>query len=42
MRSPHWYLRCNASDTLESHQLSDTDLLEVTASRDRYARAMLL
>lgn len=42
MRSPNWYVRCNASESLEAHQLSDTDLLEVTAGSDRYAREMLL
>ena len=41
MSSPSWYVRYNASASLEAHGLSYEELLQVLGGGDRYAREML-
>lgn len=41
MHSPNWYVRYNASTSLEAHGLTYEEMLEVLAGDDRYAREML-
>ena len=41
MHSPNWYVRYNASASLEAHGLSYEQMLQVLAGDDRYAREML-
>ena len=41
MHSPNWYIRFNASASLEAHGLSYEEMLRVLAGDDRYAREML-
>lgn len=42
MNSPNWYVRYNASASLEAHGLDYEQLLQVIAGEDRYAREMLV
>ena len=42
MSSPNWYVRYNASASLEAHGLDYEQLLQVIAGEDRYAREMLV
>lgn len=42
MHSSNWYVRSNASQSLESHDLDYNDLIEVVGGRDRYAREMMM
>ena len=41
LRSPNWYVRYNASASLEAHGLQYEDMLAVLHGDDRYAREML-
>ena len=41
MHSPNWYVRYNASASLEAHGLSYEEMLQVLGGDDRYAREML-
>ena len=41
MNSPNWYIRTNASSSLEAHGLTYEELLQVLGGDDRYARDML-
>ena len=41
MNSPNWYIRSNASASLEAHGLSYEEMLQVLGGGDRYAREML-
>ena len=41
MHSPNWYIRYNASASLEAHGLSYEEMLQILAGDDRYAREML-
>lgn len=42
MHSSNWYVRFNASVSLESYDLDYVDLIEVAGGRDRYAREMMM
>ena len=42
MHSSNWYVRYNASVSLDSRGLNYTDLIEVVGGRDRYAREMMM
>lgn len=42
MHSSNWYVRLNASVSLESYDLDYVDLIEVAGGRDRYAREMMM
>ena len=42
MSSPNWYIRYNASASLEAHGLSYEEMLGVLHGNDRYAREMLV
>ncbi len=42
MHSSNWYVRYNASISLESLHLEYSDLIEVVGGRDRYAREMMM
>ena len=41
MYSPNWYIRYNASSSLEAHGLSYEALFQILSGEDRYAREML-
>ena len=41
MHSSNWYIRYNASASLEAHGLSYEEMLQILAGDDRYAREML-
>lgn len=41
MHSPNWYVRYNASASLEAHGLSYEEMMDVLSGNDRYAREML-
>ena len=41
MNSPNWYIRYNASASLEAHGLAYEEMLRVLGGGDRYAREML-
>ena len=41
MNSPNWYIRNNASASLEAHGLTYEQMLRVLSGDDRYAREML-
>ena len=41
MHSANWYVRFNASASLEAHGLSYEQMLHGTVGEDRYAREML-
>ena len=41
MNSPNWYIRNNASASLEAHGLTYEEMLRVLSGDDRYAREML-
>ena len=41
MHSPNWYVRFNASSSLERHGLSYEAMLDILSGGDRYAREML-
>ena len=41
MSSPNWYIRNNASASLEAHSLTYEEMLRVLSGNDRYAREML-
>ena len=41
MNSPNWYIRNNASTSLEAHGLTYEEMLQVLSGDDRYARDML-
>ncbi len=42
VHSSNWYVRYNAAVSLKAHQLSYTELAQVTGGHDRYAREMLM
>lgn len=42
IHSSNWYIRYNASASLEAHGLDYNRLLEVVAGRDRYAREIMM
>lgn len=42
MHSSNWYVRYNASISLENHHLNYRDLIEVVGGKDRYAREMIM
>lgn len=42
MHSGNWYIRYNASISLEAHGLGYSDLIELVGGRDRYAREMMM
>ncbi len=42
MKSPNWYIRYNASVSLEAQQLEYSDLIDVVGGDDRYAREMVM
>ena len=42
MHSSNWYVRYNASISLENHNLNYKDLIEVVGGKDRYAREMIM
>ena len=42
MSSPNWYIRSNASASLEAHGLAYEEMLRVLSGDDRYAREILL
>ena len=42
MHSSNWYVRYNASISLENHKLNYRDLIEVVGGKDRYAREMIM
>lgn len=42
MHSANWYVRYNAAVSLDAHNLSYENLLEIVGGNDRYAREMLL
>ena len=42
MGSPNWYVRYNASASLEAHGLEYSQLLNIIRGSDRYAREMIL
>ena len=42
MHSSNWYVRYNASVSLDSRDMDYSDLIEVVGGRDRYAREMML
>lgn len=42
MHSSNWYVRYNASVSLENHNLNYRDLIEVVGGKDRYAREMIM
>ena len=41
MHSSNWYVRYNASASLEAHGLSYEGMMDILAGDDRYAREML-
>lgn len=42
MHSSNWYVRRNASQSLERYNLDYNDLIEIVGGRDRYAREMMM
>lgn len=42
MKSPNWYVRYNASVSLEAQHLDYSDLIDVVDGDDRYAREMVM
>ena len=42
MKSPNWYVRYNASVSLEAQNLDYSDLIDVVGGDDRYAREMVM
>ena len=42
VHSTNWYVRYNASESLQAHHLEYSDLLAVVGGQDRYAREMVM
>ncbi len=42
LHSGNWYVRYSASQSLEHHNVDYSDILDITAGNDRYAREMMM